>query len=1007
MKKLTKSVLAVVLTASFTVSYAQKTKVDTAGTKDIEGVVVTALGIKREKKSLGYASQEVKAEALVDGTTKTGNVAGLLSGKAAGVQVNTNNNFGGSTNIVIRGIKQLAGNGGSPLIVIDGSPISNSSLSGTYDYGNFLSDLNQDDIESMNILKGAAASALYGERALNGVIVIETKKGKSGKKNNSWGVTLTSDVNVGFIDKSTFPKYQTRYGAGYGPYYGPNEDDYFNYSANGTPEVPYGEDASYGGEFDPNLLVYQWDAYDPTSPNFGKATPWVAAKNGPITFFENPTSYINSISLEKGDSKNNFLLSYSNFDQSGLMPNSKLRKNLFSARVNYALTDKLSASIYTTLTVQSTKGRNITGYSDNLMSGFRQWWQTNVDLQSQKNAYFRNLEKYGPSLSNVTWNRKSASDGYPLYWNNPYFQVYQNYQSDNRNRSFSYGQLKYDFNKNFGILGKVSYDYYNMIIEERLADGSLLQAFGNSGNNAPSGYSKQNIQSSEANFDLIANYKFDITDNIDVSGVVGGNVRRNYFESQYASTEGGLIVPGLYSLSNSVDPVLPSDEILEKLATASAYASASFDFYKTFYLDGTYRVDKSSNLPKGNNVYGYYSVTGALLLNQFVKKDWLNFWKLRANYAEVGSSTVNYRTTPLLYDFSGSFSGNPLFGIPNTIGNPELKPERSKEVELGMEMRMFNSRVGFDVAVYKTRTLNQIIPIPISTSTGMYNKVINAGEFQNKGIEVQLNLVPVRTQNFEWDLDVNWAKNENKVVELADGLDVYRIGGYQGGVSLNAYVNNAFGALLGTDFVYTNGQKTIDPNTGRYLRTAESNKIIGNITPDWTGGVRNTFKYKNFSAGFLIDVQHGGDVFSTDMYYGMATGLYAETAVGDYRSAGVVHPGVNPNGQTNTTATISPEYYGNVDGYRRMPNARFVYDASYVKLREASLTYKLPQSILSGTFLEEAKISIVGRNLWIIHKNLPYADPEVGTGGGLRSKGNSIGVLPTTRDIGVSVSFKF
>ena len=1007
MKKLTKSVLAVVLSATFTVSYAQKSKVDSTKTKDIEGVVVTALGIKREKKSLGYASQEVKADALTGGTTKTGNVAGLLSGKAAGVQVNSNNNFGGSTNIVIRGIKQLAGNGGSPLIVIDGSPVSNTSLSGTYDYGNFLSDLNQDDIESMNILKGAAASALYGERALNGVIVIETKKGKSRKNDTSWGITLTSDVNVGFIDKSTFPKYQSRYGGGYGPYYGPNEDDYFNYSANGTPEVPFGEDASYGGAFDPNLLVYQWDSYDITSPNYGKATPWVAAKNGPISFFETPASFVNSVSIERGNAKNNFLLSYSNFDQSGLMPNSKLSKNLFSARINYALTDKLSASVYTTLTLQSTKGRNTTVYSVYLLSDFRQWWQTNVDVNSLKGSYYRNLQKYGPSGSNVTWNRSSASNGYPLYWNNPYFQAYQNYQSDDRNRSFSYGQLKYDFNKNFGILGKVSYDFYNMTIEERLADGSLLQAFGNSGNNAPSGYSKQTIQSSETNFDLIANYKFDITDNINVSGVVGGNVRRNYYENQYASTEGGLIVPGLYSLSNSSDPVLPSDEIYEKIASASAYAAASFDFHKTFYLDTTYRVDKNSNLPKGNNVYGYFSVTGALLLNQFIKKDWLNFWKVRANYAEVGSSTINYRTTPLLYQFSGSFSGNPLFAIPNTIGNPDLKPERSKEVELGMEIKVFKNRLGLDFAVYKTRTLNQIIPIPISTSTGMYNKVINAGEFQNKGVEVQLNVVPVRTQNFEWNIDVNWAKNENKVVELADGLDVYRIGGYQGGVSLNAYVNNAFGVLLGTDYIYTNGQKTIDPNTGRYLRTSESNKVIGNITPDWTGGVRNTFSYKNFSAGFLIDVQQGGDVFSTDMYYGLATGLYAETAVGDYRTAGVVHPGVNPNGQVNTKATISPEYYGNVDGYRRMPNARFVYDASYVKLREASITYKLPQSVLSGTFLEEAKISIVGRNLWIIHKNLPYADPEAGTGGGLRSKGNSIGVLPTTRDLGVSISFKF
>lgn len=396
MNKLTTSILAVVLTSSFTLVNAQ---IDTTKTQDIEGVVVTALGIKREKKSLGYASQEVKGDALTEGTTKTGNVAGLLSGKASGVQVNSNNNFGGSTNIVIRGYKQMLGNGGSPLIVIDGSPVSNSYISGTYDLGNFLSDLNPDDIASMNILKGAAASALYGERALNGVIVIETKRGRSGKKDNSWGVTLSSDVNVGFIDKSTFPTYQKRYGAGYGAYYGPNEDSYFNLTPSGEPEVPFGEDASYGAEFDPNLLVWQWDSYDEYSKNFGKPHAWVAAKNGPITFFENPIVYSNSVTLQKGDVKNNFMLSFNNFDASGLMPNSSQKKNTLSTKMNYALTDKLSASVYSTLTIQDTKGRNTTGYSDNVVTNFRQWYQTNVDLQDQRYVYENSYRQTGTYLN--------------------------------------------------------------------------------------------------------------------------------------------------------------------------------------------------------------------------------------------------------------------------------------------------------------------------------------------------------------------------------------------------------------------------------------------------------------------------------------------------------------------------------------------------------------------------------------------------------------------------------
>ena len=1002
MKKLTTSILAVVLTSSFTLVNAQ---IDTTKTQDIEGVVVTALGIKREKKSLGYASQEVAGDALTEGTTKTGNVAGLLSGKASGVQVNSNNNFGGSTNIVIRGYKQMLGNGGSPLIVIDGSPVSNSYMSGTYDLGNFLSDLNPDDIASMNILKGAAASALYGERALNGVIVIETKRGRSGKKDNSWGVTLSSDINVGFIDKSTFPTYQKRYGAGYGAYYGPNEDSYFNVSATGEPEVPFGEDASYGAEFDPNLQVWQWDSYDEYSKNFGKPHAWVAAKNGPITFFQNPIVYSNSVTLQKGDVKNNFMLSFNNFDASGLMPNSSQKKNTLSTKINYALTDKLSASVYSTLTIQDTQGRNTTGYSDNVVTNFRQWWQTNVDLADQRYVYENSFRQTG-TYQNRTWNRGGANDAYPLYWNNPYFQVYQNYQSDDRTRSFSYGQLKYDFNNNFGLLVKLSHDFYNMTIEERLAKGSLTQGFGISGNNADSGYLREDDKGSETNFDLIGNYKFELTDKLNVQGIVGGNVRRNAFESVATSTEGGLIVPGIYSIENSAGAVIDPVEVYQRSATASAYASASFAYDNTFYLDGTYRFDKSSNLPKGKNSYGYFSVSGAVLLNNYIKADWLSFLKLRANYAEVGGSTVNYMLSNT-YNKNGKFGNNGVYFIPASLKNPNLDPERSKEVEVGLELQILKNRLGLDIAAYKTQTFNQIIALPVSNSTGYNSVVINAGQIDNKGIEIGLNASPIKSPNFTWDIDVNWAKNENKIVALHPDAKVYRLAAYQGGVSLNAVEGSSYGVLYGTDFVYTNGQKTISPTTGRYLRTAESNKEIGNITPDWTGGVRNSFRYKNLSVGFLIDVQHGGDVFSTDMYYGLAIGLYEETAVGDYRTTGVVYEGVNPNGQVNTTATIGADGYGNVDGYRRMPNARFIYDASYVKLREANITYKIPSSVLASTFIEDMKISLVGRNLWIIHKNLPYADPEAGTGGGLGSRGNSIGVLPTTRDIGVNVTIKF
>ena len=999
MKKLTTSVLAVVLTASFALVNAQKK--DTIKTQDIEGVVVTALGIKREKKSLGYSTQEVKSDVLSEGTTNTGNIASQLSGKVAGLNVTTTSNFGGSANLLIRGIK--AAGGSAPLVVIDGAPVNNAITMGFgKDYGNALSDINQEDIESINILKGAAASALYGERGLNGVIMITTKNGK-GKDDGSWGVTWSSNVQTGFIDKSTFAEYQDKYGAGYDASFyteAPNADGH--YYAN------FAEDASWGPKFNPNLSVYQWESLDPSSPSYGKATPWVAAKNGPISIFETPFTYANTISLQKGSASQNVLFTYDNMTSNGIMPNSKLTKNTFSLKVNYDFTPKLHASFYSTLTLQDTKGRNTTGYSGNIMSNFRQWWQTNVDVVQLKDAYFRaaanptEANNYG----NVTWNPYDSSNLRPIFWNNPYFQLYDSYPSDKRNRSFSSASLTYDFTKNINVMGRVTHDRSTLNIENRLAVGSLAETFGAAGNDTESGYARQDITRTETNYDVLGNYKFDITDNINVSGVVGGTVRRNTYDSFYATTEGGLVLRNIYSLSNTKAPTLAPSETSYITQTNSGYASVSFDFYKIFYLDGTYRIDQSSTLPKGNNVYKYPSVTGAVILSELIKPNWLKFWKVRANYAEVGGTADAYQLD-YYYSASGFFGNTGLYNSQTRIPNADLKPQRAKEFEVGTEGSLFDNRLTFDVAYYKTKTINQILQtLPVSSASGSTSATVNAGQIDNWGYEVQLGLVPIKNQNFTWNIDANWSQNRNEVVSLIpDVVSNILLASYQGGVSLNAREGEAWGSLVGSDYVYLNGQPVISATTGRYLR--ESNKIIGNVTPDWLAGIRNSLSYKGLSLSFLIDIKHGGDVFSTDMYYGLATGLYPETAVGDIREVGTVWEGVNPNGNVNTTVTASPSAFGSLDGYARMPNKRFVYDASYVKLREASIGYTLPKSLLAGTFVADAKISLVGRNLWIISKNLPYADPENMVGGGNSAYGWSIGSLPTTRDIGLNVTLKF
>ena len=436
---------------------------------DMDEVVVTALGISREKKSLGYAVQEVSGEEM--NKIQSSNFATALSGKVAGVQISNGTNMGGSSNVVIRGSSSLSGSN-QALFVVDGVPIDNSinnssyqSVGGAgYDYGNAASDISQNDIESVSVLKGAAATALYGSRAANGVVLITTKKGSSKKK--GLGVSVNYNLTLSQIDKKTLPDYQDEYGAGYGDYYYSSEDypglDAEDINGDGTLDLvtPYYEDASRGQRFDKNLLVYQWDAFDPESPNYMTATPYVASKNGPDSFFETGITHSTNVSIDGGNEDATFRMSYSNFDQEGIMPNSNLQKNNFVLTGTYKLMENLKASGSLTFANNKGKGRASTGYSTNIMSMFRQWYQVNVDLAMQEKLY----KETG---RNITWNRNSAEDGSPIFWDNPYWARYENYQTDERNRVIGYAQLDYDFNKNLSLMGRYSLDTYNTLQEER------------------------------------------------------------------------------------------------------------------------------------------------------------------------------------------------------------------------------------------------------------------------------------------------------------------------------------------------------------------------------------------------------------------------------------------------------------------------------------------------------------------------------------------------------------
>jgi outer membrane receptor protein involved in Fe transport len=539
-----------------------------------------------------------------------------------------------------------------------------------------------------------------------------------------------------------------------------------------------------------------------------------------------------------------------------------------------------------------------------------------------------------------------------------------------------------------------------------------------------SGYLRRDITFSEYNYDFMLNINKNFGSDINVKGVLGATERRTNYATLTASTNGGLSVPGIYSLQNSVAPLVFPQEYNSRIGVRGLYASVSLSYKNMLYLDGTFRQDYASTLPVKNNTYYYPSVTGSYIFSEMFKPEWLSFGKVRLNYAQVGN-LAGFDQLLDKYVVNTPFNGA-NYALPNTKSNPDLKSESTTSIEAGLEMKFLKDRVGFDVAVYKTNSKDQIMPVTMSQTTGYNYMYVNAGEIENKGVEVSLNLVPVQSKSFRWDINVNFAKNVNKVLSLYPGISNLQLGSFQGNVTLNATVGQPYGVLKGTDYTYdANGNKILSATTGKPVKSATADKVIGNVNPDWTGGIHNSFTYKNVSLSFLIDIQKGGSVYNLDMYYGLSSGLYPETAgtndlgnpvrdavVGtpgayDAKSGGYIIPGVNVvNGVStpNKTRVKATTYAG--WGYAVEPNKAFIYDAGYVKLREVSLSYNVPALWVSKIGLKGVVLSAVGSNLWIISKHLPYADPESGLAAG-NVQGYSIGSLPSTRDYGFNIKLNF
>jgi len=1000
----------------------------------LDEVVVTAFGISRDKKSVGYAIQEVGGAEV--NKVKDANFMSSLSGKVAGVNIRQSGTMGGSANVVIRGYKSLTGNN-QALFVVDGIPISNQITNtgnqqtgrGGYDYGNAAMDINPEDIDKVSVLKGAAATALYGARAANGVILITTKKGT---KRNGLGVSVTSGYTVGSVNPDTYVRYQNRYGQGYGAYYGP--DTIAGYPTNGymvaydvdgdgidDPCSPTTEDASFGLAFDPNFMVYTWESLYPELSTYGQKSAHVAGANNPLYFFEQSANINNSVAIDGGNDNGSFRLSATQFSTKGIVPGSSLKRNNFSFTGSLKASDKLTVSTTAQFIQQAGRGRYGTGYdSRNPNQSFRQWFNVGVDMAKQKEAY----ELTG---KNITWNPFGYGYGddatTPIFFDNPYFSVLENYQTDQRNRLIGNMMANYKINDWLDFMGRASIDTYSELQEERTAFGSV---------EIP-GYIRRNRNVTETNIDMIlsANKVFGSNDEFSFSGRLGSNIRRNSVEAISASTNGGLVVPGVYALSNSLNTPNAPGETAYQIGVNGLFAAASLGYKNFLYVDLTGRQDVSSTLPADGNTFFYPSATMSLVFSELIDVDAISFGKVRLNYAEVGADAPAQALADA-YNMGTAFGSTSLASAPSTSNNAGLLPESTVSTEAGLEMMFLNNRVGFDVSVYDQTSFNQIMPAKVSSTSGTIYKYVNAGEINNKGIELSLSATPIQAGDFEWNTNLNWTKNTNMVVSLFEGAENLQLASVQGGITIEARPGQAYGVIYGTTHVRdAEGRPVVYDMPAQYggVRYLVGDKdVIGNINPDWYAGWNNSFRFKNWTASVLLDMQMGGNFFSLDTYYGYATGVYDFTA-GDndlgnpvrdlaidgggykinnvaYWDGSTVDGDGNPSGFVVGDYYADMHYYGNALGYARNAKEYHVWDASFIKLREVALNYSVPSSYLGSTGIKGLDVALTGRNLAILWKNNPYSDPEAGLSAG-NVQGYQSGAYPAVREVGVNVKLKF
>ena len=974
-------------------SIGSRTVVDVVMSSDVTQlteVVVTALGVERERKTLGFSVKDIDNEELT--VARTTNVVNALSGKIAGVRVAGSNGMTGSSSaIFIRGFTTFTGSN-QPLFVIDGIPIDNGGGGNALQTGvsnsNRAIDLNQDDIETMTVLKGPAAAVLYGSRAAAGAIVITTKKGKAQAGGKRTVVEYTGSYAI--TEPNRFPDYQNQYGRG------------TSLSSTGVPQaavyVPNADQSNWGPQIAGQLVPSEYSAADQALFGLPAQVPLTAYPNNVEDMFRKGSNTQHNLAFSGGNEKSNFFVSYNNLRDKGFLEGNFLERNSFRFNGNTQLTEKFTAGVTANYINNASERSQIGNQLSNPL--FRGWFLPR-DYDLKNSPYQR------PDGSQVFFNNNT---------DHPYWTLRNNLYNDEINRFIGTLSLGYDFNDLVSLNYRIGTDFFTQRIDTYDAIGARGQA-----NHAVQGVGavgERNIFNQETSSYLTLNLKKQIND-FTITALVGNELNLRVGQD-YGFVGNTLNTRGVRRITDA-NNFVPNASSSFRRNLVGVFADIQVNYKGFLYLGLTGRNDWSSSFKKGNNSYFYPSITSSVILTEAIsglKGKAISFAKIKANWAKVGREAPIYSTDTYWFQANPADGFGPQIIYPflgqlgrtlgDAAGNPNLGPEFTRSYEVGVEAGFLNDRIRMDLTYFNTRSTDIILSVPIAAASGFTSQTKNAGVLETNGIELTLGAAIIKNNAFSWNIDINWARIRNNVVSLADGVQNIAIGGFTtaqtrieagkeyGVIYANSLTRDAQGRIL------VNSTTGLPSNGPAILR--------GNPNPRWTGGITNTLAYKGISLSFLIDIRHGGDVLSRVINDVRRTGTAAETAeLPRFDSNGLplrnyVVPGVFADGTPNNIAVTAQQYFQTMFPFQSPGEG--VFDASWVRLRELSLNYALPKSLLSKTPFGKVEIGVNGRNLWL-KTDVPHIDPETNLTGATNSQGLEFNTMPNARSYGAVLRLTF